>query len=82
MARTRSIGGIVAAAFMAAASIAAAQVSDDVVRIGGALREPIGPIHWAGAETATAWNGYMDGAVGSGRDAAAAVLSRLATAAR
>ncbi|HET6830173.1 MAG TPA: FAD-dependent oxidoreductase [Solirubrobacterales bacterium] len=49
---------------------------------GTALREPIGPIHWAGAETATAWNGYMDGAVGSGRDAAAAVLSRLATAAR
>jgi len=44
---------------------------------GAALREPIGPIHWAGAETATVWNGYMDGAVGSGRDAAAAVNAAL-----
>jgi monoamine oxidase len=40
---------------------------------GQALREPIGPIHWAGAETAVVWNGYMDGAVGSGQEAAAAV---------
>jgi monoamine oxidase len=45
---------------------------------GAALREPIGSIHWAGAETATVWNGYMDGAIGSGRDAAVAVLDRLA----
>jgi len=44
---------------------------------GSALRAPIGPIHWAGAETATVWNGYMDGAIGSGRDAAAAVLSEI-----
>jgi monoamine oxidase len=43
---------------------------------GRALREPIGPIHWAGAETATVWNGYMDGAVQSGERAAAAVLAR------
>ena len=42
---------------------------------GAALREPIGPIHWAGAETAVVWNGYMDGAVGSGRDAARAALA-------
>ena len=40
---------------------------------GAALRQPIGPIHWAGAETATVWNGYMDGAVGSGQEAAHAV---------
>ena len=40
---------------------------------GVALRQPIGPIHWAGAETATVWNGYMDGAVGSGQEAAHAV---------
>jgi monoamine oxidase len=33
---------------------------------GPALRETIGPIHWAGAETALVWNGYMDGAVRSG----------------
>ena len=42
-----------------------------------ALRAPIGPIHWAGAETALVWNGYMDGAVGSGEDAARAVLASL-----
>ena len=45
---------------------------------GSALRAPIGVLHWAGAETATVWNGYMDGAVGSGREAAAAVLVHLA----
>jgi monoamine oxidase len=44
---------------------------------GRALREPIGPIHWAGAETATVWNGYMDGAVQSGERAAAEALSAL-----
>jgi monoamine oxidase len=44
---------------------------------GRALRAPIGPIHWAGAETATVWNGYMDGAVQSGERAAAEVLSDL-----
>jgi monoamine oxidase len=41
---------------------------------GEALRAPIGPIHWAGAETATIWNGYMDGAVRSGERAAAEAL--------
>ncbi len=41
---------------------------------GRALRAPIGPLHWAGAETATVWNGYMDGAVQSGERAAAEVL--------
>ena len=44
---------------------------------GRALREPIGPLHWAGAEYATVWNGYMDGAVRSGEAAAGAVLERL-----
>src|SRR5205085_10815084 len=28
---------------------------------GEALRVPAGLIHWAGTETATVWNGYMDG---------------------
>jgi monoamine oxidase len=37
---------------------------------GAALRRPVGPIHWAGAETATVWNGYMDGAISSGERAA------------
>jgi monoamine oxidase len=44
---------------------------------GRALRAPIGPIHWAGAETATVWNGYMDGAVQSGERAAAEALRLL-----
>jgi monoamine oxidase len=42
---------------------------------GAALRRPIGRIHWAGAETATIWNGYMEGAVTSGERAAAEVLA-------
>ena len=37
----------------------------------------IGPLHWASAETASVWNGYMDGAVRSGERAAAEVLERL-----
>ena len=42
---------------------------------GPALREPSGRIHWAGAETATVWNGYMDGALQSGARAATEVLA-------
>ena len=33
---------------------------------GAALREPVGRIHWAGAECSPVWNGYMEGAVRSG----------------
>jgi monoamine oxidase len=44
---------------------------------GRALRAPVGPLHWAGAETATVWNGYMDGAVQSGERAASELLSNL-----
>jgi monoamine oxidase len=40
---------------------------------GRALRPAIGPLHWAGAEYAERWSGYMDGAVRSGEAAAAAV---------
>lgn len=47
---------------------------------GPALREPVGRIHWAGAECSPVWNGYMEGAVRSGEDAAAAVLHQLASA--
>jgi monoamine oxidase len=36
------------------------------VGYGRHLRKPVGRIHWAGTETATYWNGYMDGAVSSG----------------
>jgi monoamine oxidase len=38
------------------------------------LRGPVERIHWAGTETATRWMGYMDGAIQSGRRAAAEVL--------
>jgi len=41
---------------------------------GEALRQPAGRIHWAGAETATVWCGYMEGAVRSGARAAEEVL--------
>ncbi|MDX6676509.1 MAG: monoamine oxidase, partial [Solirubrobacteraceae bacterium] len=44
---------------------------------GIALREPVGRIHWAGTETATYWNGYMDGAISAGERAAREVLERL-----
>ncbi len=44
---------------------------------GPALRTPVGRIHWAGTETATAWTGYIDGAVQSGHRAAAEVARAL-----
>ncbi|AFS14391.1 MULTISPECIES: flavin monoamine oxidase family protein [Mycobacterium avium complex (MAC)] len=42
---------------------------------GAALSAPVGRIHWAGAETAQIWNGYMDGAIRSGRRAAKEILA-------
>ena len=42
-----------------------------------ALREPVGRIHWAGAETSDVWNGYLDGAVRSGERAAQEVAAAL-----
>src|SRR3954453_1333035 len=44
---------------------------------GTAIREPVGRIHWAGTETSTFWNGYMDGAVRSGERAAEEVRKLL-----
>ncbi|MEY4765717.1 MAG: hypothetical protein RI907_2390 [Pseudomonadota bacterium] len=38
-------------------------------------RQAIGRVHWAGTETATAWSGYMEGAVRSGERAAQEVLN-------
>ena len=38
------------------------------------LRQPVDRIHWAGTETATRWMGYFDGAVQSGKRAAAEIL--------
>ena len=34
---------------------------------GAALRQPYRRVHWAGTETADIWNGYMEGAVRSGK---------------
>ncbi len=45
-------------------------------QFGPALRAPVGPIRWAGAEYATRWMGYMDGAVRSGEEQAAAILAQ------
>lgn len=44
---------------------------------GPSLAAPIGPVHFAGAEYARTFNGYAEGAVHSGEEAAAAVLQRL-----
>jgi monoamine oxidase len=44
---------------------------------GPALHPPIGALHWAGAEYAHVWNGYMDGAVRSGEAAAGEVVEVL-----
>jgi len=48
-----------------------------LIDFGEALRQPVERIHWAGTETSTYWNGYMDGAVRSGRRAASEVLAAL-----
>jgi monoamine oxidase len=37
-------------------------------------RRAAGRIHWAGTETASVWNGYIDGAISSGARAAAEIL--------
>ncbi len=42
-----------------------------------ASSEPVGALHFAGADTAPLWPGYMDGAIRSGERAAAEVLSAL-----
>lgn len=46
-------------------------------QVGDTLREPVGPIHWAGTETATQWVGYIDGAIESGHRASAEVINAL-----
>lgn len=44
---------------------------------GSALRKPVGRIHWAGTETATAWAGYVEGAIQAGERAAQDALRAL-----
>jgi monoamine oxidase len=48
-----------------------------LIDFGSELRVPVDRVHWAGTETATYWNGYMDGAVSSGERAATEVLALL-----
>ncbi|AEF40739.1 flavin monoamine oxidase family protein [Hoyosella subflava] len=44
---------------------------------GEVLRKPVGRLHWAGAEHAIEWNGYMEGAVRSGYQTADEILAVL-----
>ena len=46
-----------------------------MARYGFVLRRPEGRVHWAGTDTATVWNGYMDGAIQAGERAAGEVLA-------
>jgi monoamine oxidase len=46
-------------------------------RYGPALRRATGRVHWAGSETSTFWQGYMDGAVRSGERAADEAVAAL-----
>lgn len=41
------------------------------------LSEPIGRLHWAGTETATQHQGFMDGAISAGYRAANEVITNL-----
>jgi monoamine oxidase len=41
--------------------------------MGPLLREPAGPLHWAGTDTASEWNGYMEGAIQAGERTATEV---------
>ncbi|MFE3580112.1 flavin monoamine oxidase family protein [Streptomyces vinaceus] len=48
-----------------------------LTRYGPALRTPVGPLHWAGAETATRWVGSMEGAAESGHRVAREIAPEL-----
>jgi len=45
--------------------------------MGSQLRRPVGPVHFAGTETAEEWNGYMEGAVRSGEREASLIIASL-----
>jgi monoamine oxidase len=45
-----------------------------LTHFGTSLREPTGAIHWAGTETATQWQGYMNGAIVAGQRAASEII--------
>jgi monoamine oxidase len=41
-----------------------------------AVRDPVGPLHWAGTENSTVWPSFIDGAIRSGERAAAEIKAR------
>ena len=47
-------------------------------RAGSALRAPVGRIHFASAESARMWNGYVEGALESGTRVASDLKAALA----
>jgi monoamine oxidase len=55
-------------------NVSSSGVMRDYVR---AAREPFLNVHFCGTETATVWQGYMDGAAESGERAANEVLHKL-----
>jgi monoamine oxidase len=48
-----------------------------LTEVGPALRRPVGPLHWAGTDTATEWPGYIEGALQAGDRAAGEVACAL-----
>lgn len=46
-------------------------------KLGSALREPVGNLHFVGTETSYEWKGYMEGAVRSGERGAKEVVDAL-----
>jgi monoamine oxidase len=46
---------------------------------GPGLLRPVGPLHWASAETGAEWTGYVEGALEAGERAAAEVVAALVT---
>ncbi len=48
-----------------------------LTRVGKALAEPVGNLHFVGTETSEVWSGYMEGAVRSGERGAEEVVSSL-----
>jgi monoamine oxidase len=48
-----------------------------LTQCGEALREPVGPIHWAGTEAADVWINHLSGAVQSGERAATEVAAAI-----
>ena len=48
-----------------------------LTEVGPSLRPPVGPVHWAGTDTATAWHGYVEGGIQAGERAADEVVRAL-----